>query len=108
MPSQPIYRIDKFIVPAAARERFMERLKETHRVLNGAEGCQRNLVMEQISGDSEFNIITFVEWRDAASYEMARAASQARHAASGFDPKQFMDELGVKADLGNYAVAASD
>lgn len=108
MPSEPIYRIDKFIVPAAARDRFIERLRATYRALDDAEGCQRNLVLEQVSGAGEFNIVTFVEWRDAAAYEIARTASQERHAATGFDPKQFMDELGVKADLGNYVDAASE
>jgi heme-degrading monooxygenase HmoA len=106
MPSKPFYRIDKFVVPPAAMEKFMGRLRATHRALDDAEGCQKNLVLEQVSGMGAFNVVTFVEWRDAAAYEVAKTATQEHYAATGFDPKHFMDELGVKADLGNYMAAA--
>lgn len=104
MPSGPIYRIDKFIVPAKSMARFMTQVRATHLILDGAEGCLQNLVLEQVSGPGEFNVVTFVEWSNVDAFEVAKTVLQTHHAASGFVPKQFMKELDVRADIANYTV----
>ena len=93
------YRIDKFVVPPTSRDRFMERLNKTHEAIDHVDGCEQNLVLEQVDGTGQFNIVTFVQWRDEAAYHAAKSAAQARQAADGDDPAQFMKELEVVADL---------
>ena len=102
MTHTAVYRIDKFIVPLQSKARFLERLRTTHDRLDQVEGCDRNLLLEQVDGEGRFNVITFVQWRNAACYGAAREQSQAAQAATGFDPAVFMQELGVIADLADY------
>ncbi|GHC65076.1 antibiotic biosynthesis monooxygenase family protein [Limoniibacter endophyticus] len=102
MPGPSLYRIDKFVVPPTSRDRFMERLKKTHDALDHVDGCEQNLILEQVDGTGRFNIVTFVQWRDETAYQAAKSAAQARQAADGFNPAQFMKELEVAADLAIY------
>lgn len=102
MKTESIFRVDKFAVPAQSRDAFMARLQVTHKTLGAADGCVQNLVLEQVSGAGEFNVVTIVEWRDTAAYENARQAAQQRQKENGFDPQSYFRELGIKADLGNY------
>lgn len=101
-----IFRVDKFSVPISARDPFLARIRETHALLDGVDGCLQNLVLEQVSGSGEYNIVTIVEWRDTAAFERAKQAAQMRHEAAGFDPGVMLKELGIKADLGNYHLLA--
>ena len=101
---QSIFRVDKFSVPVSSRDAFLAKIRETHALLDGAEGCLQNIVLEQKDGSSRFDIVTIVEWRDAETFERAKQAAQARHAASGFDPKAMFTTLGIEADLGNYQI----
>ena len=104
MKTDSIFRVDKFAVPAQARDAFMTRLRNTHKALGTADGCVQNLVLEQVSGTGEFNVVTIVEWRDSAAYENARQAAQQRQKDSGFDPQSYFRELDIRADLGNYTL----
>ncbi|MDQ0315887.1 antibiotic biosynthesis monooxygenase family protein [Amorphus orientalis] len=99
-----IVRVDKFDVPATARDSFIARVGETHAILDTLDGCLENLVLEQVAGDGVFNIVTVVKWRDEAAYEAARETMRARREASGFNPQKTFAELGIRADLGNYRI----
>ena len=102
VPKQSIFRVDKFSVPSSSRDPFLAKIRETHALLDGVEGCLQNIILEQKAGTSRYNIVTIVEWRDVGTFERAKQAAQARHAASGFDPKVMFATLGIEADLGNY------
>ncbi len=106
IPEGSIFRVDKFSVPPSARGPFIAKIRETHALLDGVDGCLQNLVLEQVSGPGEYNMVTIVEWRDAAAFEQAKLAAQMRHEASGFDPGTMLKELGIEADLGNYHLLA--
>ncbi len=97
-----IFRIDGFAVPTAALPAFLERVRLTQAALDGLPGCKQNLVLTRSGGAGEFNLVTIVEWSDAASMANAKAHMQARYAEEGFDPASFMQELGVKPDFGLY------
>lgn len=98
-----IFRVDKFIVPAAARDAFVERLKTIQALLDGLEGCLQNLVLEQVSGPGTFNFVTIVEWASQEAMENARRIAAAEYARTNFDPQAFMQQLGIAADMGNYS-----
>lgn len=103
---QPIYRIDKFAVPAAARAAFLANVAETHAVLRRQPGFVRDLVVEQSGGPGRFNFVTLVEWTGEDAIAGAAAAVQARHAAIGLDPRAFVAAAGIDGDVALYRAVA--
>ena len=104
MQDIPVFRIDKFVVPATTKDRFLERLTVTHNALDTAAGCEQNFILEQVDGPGQYNVVTFVKWKNHEHYDAARKVAVSRQAEEGFNPATFMEELGVVADLGNYTV----
>ncbi|WP_199699101.1 antibiotic biosynthesis monooxygenase [Oleomonas cavernae] len=105
--SRRVYRVDKFVVPQAARPEFLAKIRETHAMLATLPGFVRDVVLEQCGGPGEFNLVTLVEWESAEAFEEAKAAVWSRHARMKFDPHAMFARLGIRADLGNYAALAS-
>jgi heme-degrading monooxygenase HmoA len=100
--TSPVYRLDHFVVPAAAMPAFTERLRHTQQALDDMPGCRQNLVLSRIGAGGEYDIATLVEWESAEALAAAKAAMQQRYAAAGFDPAGFMRALGIRADMASY------
>jgi heme-degrading monooxygenase HmoA len=98
----PVYRVDKFVVPAAGRDEFLGRVAETHALLRAQPGFVRDLILEQRGGPGEFNVVTLVEWASAEALPPVVAAVTAEHRRVGFDREATLARLGVRADLGTY------
>lgn len=105
-PAPSVYRVDKFIVPAAARHEFMARVAMNKDMLQAMPGCRQNLVLEQVAGPGAFNVVTFVEWHDAEAMENARATVMARYKEMNFNPQDLIVRLGITADVANYGARA--
>jgi hypothetical protein len=101
-PSGHIYRVDKFIVPEHVRDEFLSKVEMTHKLLKTLPGFLQDLVLEQTSRPGEFNFVTVVEWESDASMESARTVVAAMHEEIGFNPREVLPRLGIKADLANY------
>jgi len=97
-----LFRVDKFVVPENAREEFFKAVKVTHNELRKQPGFIRDLVLEQVSGPGNFNIVTFVEWADRSALEAAVTAIKEFHGEIGFDGKALVERLGISADIANY------
>lgn len=97
-----IFRVDRFVVPQAAREEFLRRVRETHEILRRQPGFVREVLLERISGPGRFNIVTVVEWESQAAIDAARAAVETARAATGFSPQETLQRLGIEADMANY------
>jgi quinol monooxygenase YgiN len=102
-----VYRIDKFIVPPRARQEFLAKVFETHDLLGAMEGCLQNLVLEQVSGTGQHNIVTVVEWADADALEKAKSALMNKRTQDNFDPQEMFARLGIEADPANYVPCAT-
>jgi heme-degrading monooxygenase HmoA len=100
--SQPIYRVDKFIVPAHARAEFLDRVAKTQALLREQEGFVQGFVLEKQSGPGSFNFVTFVEWARADAIERAAAEVAKLHAKLGFDRQELVSRLGITADIALY------
>jgi heme-degrading monooxygenase HmoA len=100
--SDRIYRVDKFIVPNAAREEFLDKAHQTHALLKTQPGFLQDFVLEQASGPGEFNFVTVVEWASQEAVEHARTAVQALHREMNFNAQELFARTGIKADLANY------
>jgi len=103
--SAAVFRVDKFIVPAAALETFIARLHYVHAILVDLPGSLQRHILAQIGGDGEFNVVTFLEWADIDAMTAAVAHVQKRFAEDGFDPKKMTVNLGIRADQGFYRKA---
>ena len=101
-PQAALFRIDKFVVPIASLGEFAALVGRTHEILQRQDGFVRDLVLEQISGPGEFNIVTLVEWADDRTYQAAVGAIARFHEEIGFDRRATVNRLGVRADLGLY------
>jgi heme-degrading monooxygenase HmoA len=99
-----LYRVDRFIVPPAARDEFVKRVAATSRVLHCQPGFRRELVLEQNAGPGVCNFVTLVEWESAAAIGPASEAVARAHAESGFDRHAFLEANGIRADIASYGV----
>ena len=105
--SSPVYRVDKFVVPAAARAEFMTRVAIIKNMLDAMPGCRQNLVLDQVSGPGVFNVVTIVEWESVEAMENARTAVTARYRETNFNPQETIARLGITADMANYSLYAA-
>lgn len=97
------YRIDKFVVPRAAMAEFSGAVQDTHAVLRRQPGFVRDLILDQVSGPGDFNMVTFVEWADADALAAAVEAVRSFHRSVGFDGRSLAERLGIRGDIGIYA-----
>jgi len=97
-----IYRVDKFVVPDAAHQEFLDQVRRTHQILKAQSGFVGDAVLEQSSGPGRFNVVTLVEWESQSAIDAARAAIMAAHTQSGFNPQEMFARLGIEADIAYY------
>ena len=97
-----VYRVDKFVVPNAARDEFLARVQATHDVLRQQPGFVRDNLLEQFAGPGEFNFVTVVEWEDQTYIVGARKAVMALHEQLDFNPQALYERLDIRADIANY------
>ena len=107
MPSESssVFRVDKFVVPGHALPIFVEQLQRTRLTLDAIPGCRQNLVLTQLVGPGEYNVMTVVEWASPQAIVAAKDLVKKKYAEEGFDPAVFMLALGVRADMGIYSEA---
>jgi hypothetical protein len=97
-----VYRIDKFVVPAASRGEFLDRVAKTHDLLRRQQGFVDAMVAEQISGPGAFNVVTVVQWERAEVIDRVAAEVAKWHAETGFDREALVVRLGIRADIATY------
>lgn len=103
--SAPVFRIDKFVVPADVRPAFIAQMQRIQSTLRTLPGCLRAHVLDQTGGTGEFNVLTLVEWANEEAVASAIAVVKKKFADEGFDPAVFTRNAGVRSDLGFYAIA---
>lgn len=97
-----VYRIDKFKVPDTAREEFLQKVHSINQFLRTLPGFMEDRVLEQTGGPGAFNLITIVVWGSAQAMVAARQKAEERYKETGFKPAEFMQKLGIEADLATY------
>ena len=103
---QRVFRLDRFMVPVAGREEFLEQVRRTHEVLRDLPGFIDDVVLERPAGASRFSIVTLVTWESQEAFEDARVAISVAHRKAGFDRHKMMARLGIEADIGSYHEAS--
>jgi heme-degrading monooxygenase HmoA len=100
--SKEIFRVDKFVAPAHAREEFLHKVHSTHATLRIQPGFLRNPILEQTSGPGEFNFVIMVEWESNDAIAGAHQAVAALQQKLNFDTHELISRLGIRADIANY------
>jgi heme-degrading monooxygenase HmoA len=97
-----VYRVDKFVVPAKAREEFWKHVRRTHEVLRRQPGFVEDALLESPAGQDRYDVVTIVRWASMEDLVQAKAAVERSHHAAQFSPPEFFRRAGIKADLGTY------
>ena len=100
--SMKVYRLDKFTVPNEARNEFLGKISEIHSLLRLQPGFIRDYLLEQFSGEHDFNLVTFIEWEDSSFIETAKLAVMEFNKSKGFNAQEMMVRLGIKGEIGTY------
>jgi heme-degrading monooxygenase HmoA len=100
-----IFRIDRFVVPAASEEEFLRTVAETNTAFDGMEGCLQRHVLKQQSPSGSNVYMTVVEWASEAAIQKAREAAAAKHAQMNLNPQEMFQRLEIEAELGNFVPA---
>jgi hypothetical protein len=97
-----LYRIDRFELPASARDELVAAVHHTHELLRRQPGFEHDLLVEEPLPDGRLHVLTVAAWRDAEAMAAARTAIAADRASTGFDPAELMSRLGVTPEFGEY------
>jgi heme-degrading monooxygenase HmoA len=97
-----IYRLDRFVVPASAREEFLMRVGQTHSLLRVQKGFIQDFLIEKPAENGATVIVTMVEWDSRETVERVVPIVRAAQKEAGFDPKETIARLGIEAEIGLY------
>ncbi len=87
--------IDRFTVPAEARNEFVETSNRAQSIVKTLPGFVEGYLFEQSSGDSHHNFITIAVWESEAAYDSARAVVPTEYQKHGFYPQETLQRLQV-------------
>jgi heme-degrading monooxygenase HmoA len=104
---QSVFRIDRFVVPAAAEAEFLTVVTATNTVFEAMDECLQLQVLKQEGSPGSYNYITVAQWASSAAVAKARAAVAARHESMNLNPQEFLTRLNIKAELGYYVPAVA-
>lgn len=97
-----IYFIDKFVVPAAGKEEFLQRVAINRTFISGLPGFVNDAAYESMDDTGNLTFITVAAWRDAAAVEAAKKSVQAKYQQEGFDMPGMIKRLGITMERGMY------
>jgi predicted ester cyclase/heme-degrading monooxygenase HmoA len=94
--------IDKFLVPAAAKEIFYERVKTNRTFIRNLPGFIEDHAYEHTDTKGNLVLITVALWESQGALNDAKEKVQAEYKREGFDPATFMKKMGIVMDRGIY------
>jgi heme-degrading monooxygenase HmoA len=97
-----VYRLDRFVVPAEARDEFLMRVGQTHKILRKQWGFVQDFLLERPGEGGATIVVTMVEWDSRETVDRVVPIVQAAHREMGFSPKETIARLGITAELGVY------
>ena len=100
--------IDKFLVPPAAKEEFLERMSINRKFLRQLPGFIEDAAYEYTDGNGNLVCVTIARWKNKEAVAKAKEAVQAEYKREGFDMAGMMKRLGIVIDRGIYIELVSD
>ncbi len=100
--TEPLYRVNKFAVPKAARQEFLDLVAKTFAVVRRQDGYVRDWILEQNSGPGVFNFVTMIEFASDDVAPRVAAALRDLDRELGLDREALMARLDIRTDFGSY------
>lgn len=97
-----VVRINRFSVPASARNDFMALVAKTHDVIRTLPGFMNDMILEQRSGPSAFNLVTILQFEGEDALQPAITAVARADAQAGIDRQALNREWGVETEIAFY------
>lgn len=94
--------IDKFFIPAAAKQEFYEKMSMNRNFIKTLPGFIEDAAYEYTDNDGNLVCVTVALWESREALNKAKEAVQAEYKKQGFDPAEMFQRLGIKADRGIY------
>lgn len=98
-----VVRVNRFSVPAEARDEFMALLERTHDVIRAQPGFIDDMILEQQAGTQQFNLLTILQFEGEHVLQSIIAAVARSDQAAGIDRQVLSRRLGIETDVGFYA-----
>jgi heme-degrading monooxygenase HmoA len=101
-----VYRIDKFKVPAAAREEFLARVRTSNEILRAIPGFVEDFFFEQLGASGDTKIVSIAVWENEQAFLSAKSRVEEHYKKIGFNPAEIIKRLGIEADMDAYTKLA--
>lgn len=101
-PVNEVQFIDKFLVPAAAKKEFYERVNINRNFIKKLPGFIRDNAYEYTDENGNTVCITIALWKNKEALSAAKIAVQGEYKKTGFDPVEMFKRLNISADRGVY------
>jgi heme-degrading monooxygenase HmoA len=101
-----VYRIDKFRVPAAAREEFLARVRTSNEILRAIPGFVEDFFFEQLGASGDTKIVSVAVWENEQAFLSAKSRVEEHYKKIGFNPAEIIKRLGIEADMDAYTKLA--
>ena len=97
--------IDKFLVPAKAKEEFMQRANFNRSFIKNLPGFIEDAAYERTDEQGNLVFITIAVWENEEVVKKAKEAVQSEYKKQGFDLAAMLQRLNITIDRGMYAEA---
>lgn len=94
--------IDKFVIPAAAKAEFFERMQINRQLIKTLPGFISDAVYVSTDDSENLNCITIAQWESLEAVTNAKAVVQAEYKKQGFDLSGMLKRLNIKMERGTY------
>jgi predicted ester cyclase/heme-degrading monooxygenase HmoA len=95
--------IDKFHVPAQAKQEFLERVSINRNLLKKLPGFIEDHAYERTDENGDLIFITVAIWQNDDAVKKAKEAVQLEYKKEGFDMPQMIKRLNITIDRGIYS-----
>jgi predicted ester cyclase len=99
---ESVYFIDKFLIPAAAKKEFYERMRINRRLIERLPGFIEDAAYEYTNNNGDLVCVTVAMWANQQALSKAKETVQSEYKKQGFDPAEMMKRLNISVDRGVY------
>lgn len=101
-PAERIRFIDKFVVPAKAKQQFLERVAINRNMIKKIPGFIEDAAYENTDEQGNFIYVTIAVWQNEEVLKKAKETVQAAYQKEGFNLPEFLKQLNITIDRGHY------
>jgi len=97
--------IDKFVVPVASKQEFMNRVNINRNFIKTLSGFVEDAAYEGKDEKGNMLFVTIAVWQNEEALKKAKEAMQAEYKKEGFNPALLLERLNITLDRGIYKEA---